>query len=222
MSSGAAVRKSIRASPTAQYDERVASTLEKVDPNRARAKAVLKDDNMEVESLTGEWDAYTNPLRRRRPRMTEEALKNLLQRHGKEILEEEEAEDAAKRNEDVPGQGQNSAGANARRPTESENELTLCPIPKWKLKKKLKEKLKKKGLASYLPVSLTNHHVYLAKYLISTPYLPETALAVLNYLIVNLASLLKYLRRTPVNLAKKNIFICTCLAKKNVKTIRTP
>ena len=31
--------------------------------------------------------------------MTAEALKNLLQRHGKEILEEEEAEDAAKRAE---------------------------------------------------------------------------------------------------------------------------
>ena len=32
-------------------------------------------------------------MRRRRPRMTAESLKNLLQRHGKEILEEEEAED---------------------------------------------------------------------------------------------------------------------------------
>ena len=32
--------------------------------------------------------------------MTEEALKNLLQRHGKEILEEE-AEDAAKRSQEV-------------------------------------------------------------------------------------------------------------------------
>ena len=31
-------------------------------------------------------------LRRRRPRMTEEALKTLLKRHGKEILEDEEEE----------------------------------------------------------------------------------------------------------------------------------
>ena len=44
-------------------------------------------------------------LRRRRPRMTEEALKNLLRRHGKEILEEEEAEDAAKR-----GDGDSASG----------------------------------------------------------------------------------------------------------------
>ena len=33
---------------------------------------------------------------RRRPRMTEDALRNLLRRHGKEILEEEEAADAEK------------------------------------------------------------------------------------------------------------------------------
>ena len=32
-------------------------------------------------------------LRRRRPRMTEEALKRLLQRHGKEIREDAEAQD---------------------------------------------------------------------------------------------------------------------------------
>ena len=31
-------------------------------------------------------------LRRRRPRMTAEALKNLLQRHGKEIVEDAEAQ----------------------------------------------------------------------------------------------------------------------------------
>ena len=39
-------------------------------------------------------------LRRRRPRMKEEALKNLLHRHGKEILEEEEEE--ASRNAEAP------------------------------------------------------------------------------------------------------------------------
>ena len=49
-------------------------------------------------------------LRRRRPRMTEEALKNLLQRHGKEILEEEQAEDAAKRSQEGHS---DSAGASA-------------------------------------------------------------------------------------------------------------
>ena len=34
---------------------------------------------------------------RRRPRMTEEALRNLLKRHGKEIMEDKEAADAAKK-----------------------------------------------------------------------------------------------------------------------------
>ena len=34
-------------------------------------------------------------LKRRRPRMTAEALKNLLQRHGKEIVEDAEAEEAS-------------------------------------------------------------------------------------------------------------------------------
>ena len=33
-------------------------------------------------------------LRRRRPRMTSEALKNLLQRHGKEIVEDAEEDEA--------------------------------------------------------------------------------------------------------------------------------
>ena len=61
-SSGAA-RKSIRASLTAQFDERVASTLEKVDPNRAKARSVIQDEeHIESESLEGEWEAYKEPL----------------------------------------------------------------------------------------------------------------------------------------------------------------
>ena len=40
---GPAPRKSLRASLTAQYEARVATTLEKVDPNRAKAKAALQD-----------------------------------------------------------------------------------------------------------------------------------------------------------------------------------
>ena len=39
-------------------------------------------------------------LRRRRPRMTAEALKNLLHRHGKEIVEDAEKEDPVKGNND--------------------------------------------------------------------------------------------------------------------------
>ena len=42
--------------------------------------------------------------------MTAEALKNLLQRHGKEILEDEEKEDAEKRSE---GSTSNGASASA-------------------------------------------------------------------------------------------------------------
>ena len=36
------------------------------------------------------------PLRKKRPKMTEEALRNLLTRHGKEIVDDAEAEDAEK------------------------------------------------------------------------------------------------------------------------------
>ena len=36
--------------------------MEKVDPNRAKARAVLKEETMEVESLDGEWDGYKKPL----------------------------------------------------------------------------------------------------------------------------------------------------------------
>ena len=56
--SSSTAKKSIRASLTAQYEARVASTLEKVDPNQAKARAVLQDESMEIEALEGEWDGY--------------------------------------------------------------------------------------------------------------------------------------------------------------------
>ena len=61
-STSAPPKKSIRASLTEQYEDRVASTLEKVDPNRAKAKEALKDEDFEVEALAGEWDGYKEPL----------------------------------------------------------------------------------------------------------------------------------------------------------------
>ena len=62
-SSSATKKKTIRASLTEQYEERVATTLEKVDPNRAKARAILKDEEeMEHESLDGEWDGYKEAL----------------------------------------------------------------------------------------------------------------------------------------------------------------
>ena len=61
--SSTTAKKTIRANLTAQYDARVASTLEKVDPNRAKAKAALgQDDHIEVESMEGEWGGYKDPL----------------------------------------------------------------------------------------------------------------------------------------------------------------
>ena len=56
------VKKSLRASLTEQYEARVAETTEKIDPNRAKANAILKDDEMEVEPLTGCVDAFKEPL----------------------------------------------------------------------------------------------------------------------------------------------------------------
>ena len=61
-SSGTQAKKSIRESLTAQYDERVATTLERVDPNRAKAKEMLKEDKMETEAMAGEWEGYSEPL----------------------------------------------------------------------------------------------------------------------------------------------------------------
>ena len=55
-------KQGIRVSLTEQYEARVASTLEKVDPNRAKARATLKEDEMEVEALDGEWSGYTEPM----------------------------------------------------------------------------------------------------------------------------------------------------------------
>ena len=57
-----APKKSLRATLTAQYEARVASTLEKVDPNRAKARSALKDIDMDVEALAGEWDGYKDPM----------------------------------------------------------------------------------------------------------------------------------------------------------------
>ena len=61
-SSSMPARKNIRAVLTEQYEARVASTLEKMDPNRAKARTILKEDDMEVEALDGEWEAYKDPL----------------------------------------------------------------------------------------------------------------------------------------------------------------
>ena len=47
-------RKNVRAALSEQYDARVAETIEKVDPNRAKANEALKDvDNMEAGGLQG-------------------------------------------------------------------------------------------------------------------------------------------------------------------------
>ena len=61
--SNASAKKSIRASLTEKYEARVATTLEKVDPNRAKARAVLKEDELVVEDMDGEWGGYKEPLR---------------------------------------------------------------------------------------------------------------------------------------------------------------
>ena len=61
-SAGPSAKKSLRASLTAQYDARVASTLEKVDPNRAKAKEILQEEDMDTEALTGEFEAFKEPL----------------------------------------------------------------------------------------------------------------------------------------------------------------
>ena len=62
MDTSTRAKKSIRASLTAQYEARVADTLERVDPNRAKARAALQDQDMEVEALDGEWNGYKEPL----------------------------------------------------------------------------------------------------------------------------------------------------------------
>ena len=63
MDTSSSKKKTLRASLTEPYEARVATTLEKVDPNRAKARAILKDEEtMEVESLDGEWDGYKETL----------------------------------------------------------------------------------------------------------------------------------------------------------------
>ena len=55
-------------------------------------------------------------MRRRRPRMTAEALKSLLKRHGKEIAEEAEAEESAKERASASASTNDSAsGQNANK-----------------------------------------------------------------------------------------------------------
>ena len=49
-------RKNLRASITKKYEERVASTTEKLDPHRARARELLGNvDNFELEELAGNF-----------------------------------------------------------------------------------------------------------------------------------------------------------------------
>ena len=56
-------KRNVRATLSELYDARVAETTEKVDPNRAKANAALKDaDNLEIEPLSGQLGAYKDPL----------------------------------------------------------------------------------------------------------------------------------------------------------------
>ena len=59
---GPSAKKCLRASLTAQYDERVSSTLEKVDPNRAKAKEMLQEEDMDSEALAGEFASFREPM----------------------------------------------------------------------------------------------------------------------------------------------------------------
>ena len=62
MDTSTTAKRSLRAALTEQYEARVASTMERVDPNRAKARLVLKEEDMEFEALDGEWDGYKEPL----------------------------------------------------------------------------------------------------------------------------------------------------------------
>ena len=48
----------LAAIPTA----RIASTTERVDPDRANANAAIKEEEMELEPLTGTWEAFKDSL----------------------------------------------------------------------------------------------------------------------------------------------------------------
>ena len=51
-------RKNLRASITKKYEERVAATMEKIDPHRAKAHELLRDiDNFELEEVDGTFTA---------------------------------------------------------------------------------------------------------------------------------------------------------------------
>ena len=60
--SSTAAKRSIRANLSEQYEARVAATTEKLDPNRAKANEALKEDNLEVEALTGTLEGYKEAL----------------------------------------------------------------------------------------------------------------------------------------------------------------
>ena len=48
---------------TEKYEARVAETTERVDPNRSKANAALKDeDNMEIEELSGAFNGFKEPM----------------------------------------------------------------------------------------------------------------------------------------------------------------
>ena len=55
-------KKFLRASLSAQYEARVAETTKKVDPHRAAANAILKDEKVEIEPLSGTFGGLKEPL----------------------------------------------------------------------------------------------------------------------------------------------------------------
>ena len=57
-SAGPSMKRCLRADITHQYEERVASTTEKVDPIRAKARELLGEfDNFELEEVAGAFSA---------------------------------------------------------------------------------------------------------------------------------------------------------------------
>ena len=53
--------------------------MEKVDPNWAKARSVLKEEDMEVEALDGEWDGYKEPLPQETPSYMDAPLLTIRQ-----------------------------------------------------------------------------------------------------------------------------------------------
>ena len=61
-SAGPSTKRSLRAAITRQYENRVAQTTEKIDPNRTKARELLGDvDNFELEEVEG---TFTAPAQR--------------------------------------------------------------------------------------------------------------------------------------------------------------